>query len=677
MKDFCVYIRKDKVKICLSLTIMKKQTNWGFISIDIMGFWASSFLTNTRHFSLFFGNILMAIVLSDASLLAQGNPKAETLYSQSSAAVDKKNYVEAIKLLNQTIQKDQKFADAYIRLADVYLAIQDTQLATVNYRLGIKYATTPNYFPYFKLGLIQFEQMQYDTAAALFQQAKNSLKPKSFRLKEVDKYLQNALFSANALKNPQPFKPINLGQNVNSVFNEYLPALSADGEILVFTRQEGNEDFYETAIQNGYYQPAIRLDPPLNTDENEGGHCLSADGQQIFLTACNRTDGVGSCDLYTSTRQNNGTWSKPQNLGTTINTNAWESQPSISRDGNTLYFASTRLGGKGKSDIWVSQKNTNDNQWSTPQNLEKINTEETEYSPFIHPDSQTLYFSSNGKTGLGDYDLYLSRSEKGEFKTAINLGYPINTAKSERSISINLDGTQGFFSAQRQGGFGGMDIYAFQLPKNIQPQRVIYFKGAIKNEANNQTIDSAFLSVIDLKNKEIIYNNTIANGNKFLICLNQNENYAMNIQKKGFLFYSENFALDSNFKDTTNAYVIYLKPIKAGASVALKNIFFESNSFILKAQSINELQTLTDFFKQNPDTHFEIRGHTDDTGNEKNNQTLSTQRAKQVYETLLKTIPNPQRLTYKGFGSTKPIASNQTEQGKSQNRRTEIVVVKH
>jgi Tol biopolymer transport system component len=226
---------------------------------------------------------------------------------------------------------------------------------------------------------------------------------------KINKYIKDCTFSLEAQKSPVPFKPINMGSAINTKEDEYLPVITADEEMIIFTRQENsNEDFFKSVKRNGEWSVAEFLSKEINTSNfNEGAQNISPDGNYLFFTGCNRPDGLG-CDIYISKREGND-WSKPFNIGGPVNTAGWESQPSISADGRTLYFVSTRQGGYGGYDIWSSELNT-DGTWSNPINLgQEINTSFDEQSPFIHPDNESLYFSSNGWPGLGNKDLFLSR----------------------------------------------------------------------------------------------------------------------------------------------------------------------------------------------------------------------------------------------------------------------------
>jgi outer membrane protein OmpA-like peptidoglycan-associated protein len=339
---------------------------------------------------------------------------------------------------------------------------------------------------------------------------------------------------------------------------------------------------------------------------------------------------------------------------------------------------SNRAGGQGGTDIWKCTKNEA-GKWANLVNLgDSVNSPENEESPYIHPDNKTLYFSSEGWPGMGNKDLFLSRIKKdGKFSTPMNLGYPINTAESERDLIVSANAKTAYFSSERPGGNGGLDLYSFELYKEAQPQAVTYVKGKVFDKVTKIGLEAKF-ELIDLETGQMVMQATSMTGSgEFLVCLPINKNYLMNVSKNGYLFASENFSL-KGLTDNLKAYEmnVPLTPIKAGEKVVLKNIFFETASFTLKEESKIELQKLKSFLILNAATTIEIGGHTDNVGDKKSNQILSENRAKAVYDYLIANEITKERLTFKGFGDTMPIDDNKTETGKANNRRTEFMIVK-
>jgi outer membrane protein OmpA-like peptidoglycan-associated protein len=368
-------------------------------------------------------------------------------------------------------------------------------------------------------------------------------------------------------------------------------------------------------------------------------------------------------------------------MGTTINTANWETQPSYSSDGKSIYFirgASKMINRKRAQYIYMSELGA-DGKWKEPVKLsDKINAPGArQESVFIHPDNQTLYFSSNGHPGMGGMDIYVSRRDKkGEWGDPVNLGYPINTSKDENSFTVSGDGKTVYFASDRQGGNGGLDLYSFELPEKDRPLPVSYMKGKVVNKETGKPVYAKF-ELIDIETGRTAVKSFSNKGNgEFLVCLPVNKNYALNVSADGYLFYSENFS----FKDTTtfkNPLIkdVHLSPIKVGERVVLKNIFFETAKYDLKPESQVELNRLVDLLNKNPKMKIEISGHTDNVGTADYNQALSENRAKAVYDYLIAHNISSDSLTFKGYGATVPIDTNDTDEGKANNRRTEFKVV--
>jgi outer membrane protein OmpA-like peptidoglycan-associated protein len=467
-----------------------------------------------------------------------------------------------------------------------------------------------------------------------------------------------------------------MGPEINTANDEYLPTATADESMLIFTRKiNNNEDFYKSVKVNGKWQTATYLSDQINTPEyNEGAQSISQDGKVLFFTGCNRPDGLGRCDIYISQKKGDD-WSKPYDLPPPVNTPGWESQPSLSSDGRTLYFVSNRKGGYGGYDIWKSTLTGNG--WGEPENLgPNINTVYDEQSPFIHPDDSTLYFCSNGWPGLGGMDLFVSRLGKdGQWQKPENLGYPINTNGDENGLTLTANGKDAFFSSNNLSGYGGYDIYTFELPPNLRPHIVTYVKGTVNDAKTRQPLEAA-VEIIDLqKNIPVYQDYSDPDRGDFLATITSGKNYGLNISKSGYLFYSENFSLAGYQAKNPFNIAVLLQPIEIGSKVILNNIFFDSNKFDLKPESIAELDKLVEFMALNPTLNIEISGHTDDVGNDQANQILSGNRAKAVYQYLIDNEINASRLVYRGYGKTQPIAPNDSEESRKKNRRTEFKII--
>ncbi|RYY36764.1 MAG: hypothetical protein EOP46_05190 [Sphingobacteriaceae bacterium] len=597
-------------------------------------------------------------------------------YTAAGRSMDSRQYDLAIAELLKAVQEDPKFIEAYIQLGDLYRIKRDYKPSVENYRKAIAINPEFNRGIYLKLGEVEINAAQYTEAKKHLDKYLTYANLNAQSHAYAQKLVDDCVFSIEALKHPVAFKPQNMGPEINSADDEYMPVATADESMLIFTRQiSNNEDFYKSAKQDGKWQKATYLSARINTPNyNEGAQSISQDGKYLFFTGCNRPDGRGKCDIYIAQKRGDG-WGKPVGINPPVNTAAWESQPSISADGHTLYFVSNKPGGFGGYDIWKTV--LTDNGWTEPQNMgPTINTPYDEQSPFIHPDDNTLYFCSNGWPGMGNKDLFISRlDQKGEWQKPENLGYPINSSGDENGLTLTANGHYAFFSSNNLQGLGGFDIYTFELPQKVRPLPVTYVKGRVIDAKSNTPLEAS-VEIIDLDKNRMVYQDySSEDGGEFLATLTSGKNYGVNISKSGYMFYSENFSLKGHETKSPFNIQVSLSPIDIGKKVVLKNIFFDTNKFDLKPESKAELQKLMQFLTDNPNVKIEISGHTDNVGNDQLNQTLSENRAKAVYNYLLNGGANAARLLFKGYGKTQPIAGNSTEEGRRQNRRTEFKII--
>jgi outer membrane protein OmpA-like peptidoglycan-associated protein len=593
---------------------------------------------------------------------------------------------EALELLEKALKADDEFIEAYAVSGDCYSDLGNLEKAIENYQKVVD--LNPDFLStsFKQLADAQFNTGDYASALKNYEtfMTKKRVNPKIMR--QAERNLKNAEFGVVAKEKAVPFAPKNLGPNVNSENYEYFPVLTADEQTLVFTRNtrraggvDFQEDFYISFSKedSDEWLPAMNLGKPINTDDNEGAQTITADGKQLFFIGCNRKrTGLGSCDIYKSLR-NGKKWGEPTNVGSPVNTSSWESQPSVSADGKTLYFVSNRKGGLGGMDIWVSHLAPNGS-WSVPRNLgDVINTPYSEETPFIHPDGKTLYFTSDGHVGMGGKDIYVTRMDaEGNWSKPKNIGYPINTWNDEQGLFVAASGENAYFSSDRDGGYGKLDLYAFKLYEEAQPNKVTYVKGRVTDKETGRPL-AALFELIDLKTSEVV----VQSGSdpidgKFLVTLPAGHNYALNVSKDKYLFYSEHFSLPEK-AELTEPYRmdVELHPIKFGETVVLKNIFFETASYDLLPESKIELEKLVAFMESNPSIRIEIGGHTDNVGKDEDNQILSENRAKSVRQYLINNEVDPDRIRFKGYGETQPIDTNETEEGRANNRRTEFKVL--
>jgi len=607
------------------------------------------------------------------------NKKAVEAYNKALEKAQDGKYSDAVESLQEAIKRDPKYVDAYLSLAGVYGQIKAHEKSVETYEKA--FALDENYTAEYRLpyainlaGLGQF-QKAYDVITAYltnFNPGPNAKKAAEYRKKTFQFALD--FEKTNPNKN-YVFEPLNMGDAINSKESEYFPSIPIESDKIVFTRRLNNynEDFFGSLKQNGSWTPSRPLPGNINTPQNEGAQTISQDANWLIFTACNREGGLGGCDLYISYLTNEG-WSEAQNLGQNINTEHWDSQPSLSPDKRTLFFASRRPEGLGGSDLYVSYLGAG-GKWSKAENLgDQINTPGDESSPFIHADGQTLYFTSNTLPGYGEEDLFLVRKQvNGSWSTPQNLGYPINTIHHEGTLFIAADAKTAYYASDRSDSRGGLDIYSFNLREDIRPYKTTWVKGNVFNEKTGAGLPSA-VELIDLATKQIVSKVQTDERGNYLITLPAGKDYAFNVARKGYLFYSDNFSLKDKAPDSTYKKNIPLQPIEVAAAVVLKNIFFDFGQFEITAQSGAELDRLVQLLQENPTLKLQIEGHTDNIGNIADNLKLSQNRAQSVVTYLVGKGIVASRLTAKGFGASKPIASNETEEGRAKNRRTEAKV---
>lgn len=610
------------------------------------------------------------------------NKKAVQLFDQAYERAQDGNYANALGLLLQAIKTDDKYVDAYLAVGSIYGKMKNYKSSIEFYEKA--FAIDSNYTLPDKLsysvnlaGLGEFEKALAAVNELLDKKAPQNPVTLENTNKRKRSYEFAIEYAKNNTENNYVFTPVNMGDSINSAESEYFPCLTIDGKQLAFTRKLNgrNEDFfYSNKTNTGHWGTAKPMEGNVNTEQSEGAQNISQDGQWLVFTGCYRRDGFGGCDLYISYNTEDG-WSEAINLGGKINSDQWEAQPCLSPDKRELYFSSRRWGGYGGSDIYVSRMQPN-GKWGEPENMGPgINTTADEQCPFIHADNQTLYFTSGFWPGYGDEDLfYVRRQPDGSWSKPVNLGYPINTIDREGTLFIDSDGKTAYYASDRSDSKGGLDIYSFELRENVRPNKTLWVKGKVFDKKTNKNLPSA-VELIDLSSKQPVTKVETNSEGEYLITLPVGKDYAFNINRKGYLFYSDNFFLKDKTPDSIYEKNIGLQPLEANASMILKNIFFDINKFELKPASQAELDILVQLLTENPSVKIEIGGHTDNVGKPSDNLILSNNRAKAVVNYLVSKNISAQRLLAKGYGETKPIADNKTEEGKAQNRRTEMKVI--
>lgn len=611
------------------------------------------------------------------------NKKARALYDQALELATSDQLLPAADLLKKAIDTDKKYLDAYLSLAGVYGQLKDYSNSVLFYEKA--FALDTGYTIEYKLPYsINLAGMgEFERALTAINDLLDKNPPKNSTSLKAAQYRKRCYefavdFAAKHKDDQYVFAPVNAGDLINTADPEYFPSLTIDGKELVFTRVLGhrNEDFFNShQDEKGNWQKAAPMPGSINTDLNEGAQNISQDGQWLVFTACNRRDGLGSCDLYISYLDNSG-WSEAINLGGRVNSAQWESQPCLSPDKKELYFASRRPGGYGGSDIYVSRLQPN-GRWGDPENLGPgINSSGDEQSPFIHADNQTLYFVSNYWPGYGNDDLFLvRRGPGGDWSKPQNLGYPINTINNDATLFITADGKTAYYASDRAEGKGSLDIYSFELREDVRPIPTLWVRGQVFDIKTKAGLPST-VELTDIANGRIVSTLQTDEKGNYLVTLPIGRDYAFNVNRRGYLFYSDNFLLATNAADSTYRKDIPLQPIEANAKFTLNNIFFGVNEYVLQPASKSELDRLVNLLQENPGLTLEISGHTDNVGKPADNLTLSNNRAEAVKKYLVEKGIAATRLQAKGYGETQPVADNNTEQGRAKNRRTEVKVLK-
>ncbi len=611
--------------------------------------------------------------------------KAISFYEEADLMIARRDFNNAMQLLYRALEKDNDFLEAHNRLAFCYgillnLDGQQKHLEEV-IRLDKKYKYKNAYF---LLGKVYYNQGRYKEAKDLIIQYTEFPGADKRIIAEAEKFLPKIEYALEHIAKPVEFHPKPLSPNVNAFQLQYFPVLTADENTIFFTKRNGyafydDEDiFFCTKDDAGDWSEPKPISSNINSQFNEGTCTISADGQILIFTSCEGRNSFGSCDLYI-TRKDGNEWTVPYNLGPEVNSRSWESQPSLSADGRTLYFISDRAGGQGRRDIWVTQLDK-DGHWKEAWNLgPDINTSEDEVSPFIHVNGITLFFASKGYEGFGGYDIYSSEKESGGWQKPKNIGYPINDHNDQVSLFVSTNGQNAYYSFERR--MNGMPnqslIFTFEYPENQGISKISnYITGNVYEIGSNKPL-KAKIELVDKANDEVVsvFESNKTTGEYFSI-LNEGGDYALYVESDGYLFESRAIALNDSIGHSEPIHEdFYLKPIEKGERTQLSNIYFDVNSDQIRPESFNEIDRVANFLTKNPSVSIEISGHTDDTGSEEYNMQLSINRAKAVYNELMERGINQNRITYKGYGMTRPVSTNQDESSRQSNRRIEFEVL--
>ncbi|MFN3404029.1 MAG: OmpA family protein [Cytophagaceae bacterium] len=646
------------------------------------------------------------------SVYAFSQANAKKALKKANYYYDSKKWKEAIPMYHEALEAEPDNIEANYKLGVSYLNTIH-HIKSLPY-LEKAYKLNPTYAPDIKQLLAKSYQYnhKFEEALKAYQEVKKTLDKKNVEEhKKLDRRIFECENGIEYIKNPVKAKIENLGPVINSKYIDHAPVISADESILVFTsRRDGStggalddnglfmEDIYISYKKDGKWSAPQNIGKPINTDLHDASIAISPDGSQIFVYT---DDNAG--DILMS-KFEGGKWSKPLDLGKNVNTKHAEKSISMTADGNTIYFTSNREGGMGGLDIYMSKKDKK-GKWGEAKNLGKpINTEYDDDAPFIHPDGRTLYFSSEGHAGMGRFDIYKSTMKPdGSWSEPENLGYPINTADDDIYFVLSADNKHGYYASEREGGQGETDIYIISMPepekladvntkkpvetkepgkKKLLPvaqvaafNPITILKGTIRDALTKDPLEANLVIVDNDKNEVIseLKSNALTGG--YLIVLPSGKNYGIAVERKDYLFHSENFDIpeSANYQEVVKD--VDLKKVAVGTKIVLRNIFFDFDKATLRPESTAELERLVQLLQSVPNMKIEISGHTDNKGSAEYNKNLSEKRAQAVVNYLAGKGIDAKRLKFAGYGFDRPMATNDTEEGRQLNRRTEFEIL--
>jgi outer membrane protein OmpA-like peptidoglycan-associated protein len=590
----------------------------------------------------------------------------------------RESFVKIKELLVKSIEEDSTNGNAWWLYGDIALQFhKDAEMATA-YEALIRFCPDASSDAYYHLGDYYYNQKRFKECIRLFDEYLSFGKVR-------EEYASDAALKkvrAKLMMNPVPFNPTAL-KSVSTGDPEYLAIISPDNELCFFTRRfdenrkgavtvSNVEKFMIAEKKDGAFTKGEPMPYPFNksTSGNEGGASISVDNKSLFFTV----NKGGNFDIYTC-ENNNGTWTEPESVSPLVNdAKYWDSQPSISPNGKALYFVSYRDAVNKTSDIYVTQKLVGSG-WTAPSKLPKfINTVGNEKTPFMHPDNRTFYFSSDNLPGMGGFDIYMCKLKSdGTWSEPINIGYPINTEADEVGFFVSTDGKKGYFASNSLKGVGGYDIYEFDLPETVKPDKVLFLKGEI--EGDKSELANAKIELKNVKTKETVEVKVDSITGKYASVVAFDDDYILTVKKEGLAYNSQYFSKKDSTLNQPKKVNLEVKKIEVGKTYQLNNILFSTNSSELNQQDKDIIEDFSDYLKINKSLKVSIEGHTDNAGNPQENQKLSEERASEVLNYLTQQGIDKSRLTSKGFGATKPKADNDTEVNMAKNRRTEFVII--
>jgi len=552
---------------------------------------------------------------------------------------------------------------------------------------------------YLELAKAYHLNYQFDEASLMYEKFKSFLAKDDEDAKLMDHYLEECKYAKILIANPVDLIVSNFGPSINGKYSDHAPVLSADEKTLLYTsrRYGSTQDAAvnkDTLFIDGLYYEDIYMSTKdvkgnwstpknittINSPYNEATIGLSVDGQQVLITSDRLKEGNG--DIYLS-KLNGEQWGAPERFPSPINTKYWEPDACFNVDGSVMYFVSDRPGGYGGCDIYYVKRLPNGD-WSLPENLgPKVNTPYNDRAPFMHPDGVTLFFSSEGHSNMGGFDIFqVMQNEDGTWGDVENIGYPINTTGNDVCYVTSPDGKRSYYASYREEGYGSLDIYMISLPTPPEKQLTV-FSGNLTLEGEGSIVpNGAQIVVTDNETHQIvgIYKPNSKTG-KYLFILPPGKNYNITYEAEGVLFKSENLIVPEKSQFSTVVNDIKLPAIKAGENIVLNNIFYDFDQATLTNESVAELQKLTRLLLNNPGLKVELQGHTDSKGSDAYNLNLSQKRAEAVVKYLMEHGVPASQVSAKGYGESQPIAKNENSDGSDNpdgrklNRRTVLRIL--
>jgi len=567
---------------------------------------------------------------------------------------------------------------------------------------------------YYYSGIIAYANQDYESAQKYFEgfltfDKEGGKISRDHEAKEGDiaSVLPEVRFYNDFYSNPVEYNPRRLA-NINTDAGEYLPMLSPDNELIFFTRkskEKAKGDLYAREIERfmmaeqigktNEYSNAEELPPPFNVGDNYGGITLSLDNREMFITVCKPvSSNYKNCDLYVSRYRQEANdagkviynWTGLENLGENVNTpDGWEAQPTLSADGNTLYFATIRENttkdkeGNPTIDIFYTERSPSGT-WSKAKSIgDVINTDGNDKSPVLHADSRTMYFASNGHLGAGGYDIFYSKQEEdGGWTQPKNIGYPVNSPQDEHGLVVSTDGKIALFSSSNVSSAKGLDIFAFDVPKEARPEKVLILKGDVKN-SQGQLVTDAKIEIKYAETKEVkeVDVDDLDGTYAAVVNLRKDEDVVVSVKSDtdDLAFNTRVFTL-ADTAETVRDLKMQVEKLESGKTYRMNDIRFATGSSEIDKASKSVLKEFSDYLTDNPTYQVEIYGHTDDVGDTEANLILSTDRAFEVFGYLQESGVDPDQMDFKGFGESKPLVPNKSEEDRAINRRTEFKIVK-